>query len=214
MFISVLQLAGCQMFSMKLQILHTANSSLWIIILILMAFFYTPSKCSPSDFLSLTVVSELSVSAASPRYWRFSYLERGPALRRQLCSCAAVRSLGQGSHLPFSRDLLLSWALTFGVCLSYVTGMLCLVPYCLDFDLLTWLPVLTLDLLHHQGWCGRHRSLGHQSHYPGPTLLSSFRCGGPVSLSAGHCLCCPSDARSWFTFPCKAACPCCFLIRA
>lgn len=60
--ISVIQL----IFSMKLQILHIENSSLWIIIWILMAFFCTPSKSSPIDFFSLTIVSGLCVSAAFP----------------------------------------------------------------------------------------------------------------------------------------------------
>lgn len=74
-------------FSMKLQILHIANSSLWITILILMAFFYTPSKSSPSDCLFLTIVSELSVSAVFTRYWSFSYQGRDSAPTGQLCSC-------------------------------------------------------------------------------------------------------------------------------
>lgn len=74
-------------FSMKLQILHIANSSLWITILILMAFFYTPSRSSSSDCLFLTVVSELSVSAVFTRYWSFSYQGRDSALTGQLCSC-------------------------------------------------------------------------------------------------------------------------------
>lgn len=193
---------------MKLQILHIENSSLWIIIWILMAFFCTPSKSSPIDFLSLAIVSGLCVSAASPHWWRFSHLGRETAPTGQLRGCEKPSPGISPSFLSGSAFELRSrpWSLPE---LCYRDA----VPHCLDSDLLTWLPVLTSGLLLHQGWCGRHRSLGHLGHYPSPTSLSTFGCGGPASLSEGCCLCRPCGAWSWFTFPCRAACPCCFLTR-
>lgn len=128
MFISVLQLGGHQ--NIWLQILHVANSSWWIIIFILIS-----SQKAPKVVLAISS-SWLSYCHVRHEYNNSLSLLLEVQLRGEGSisdnNCAAVRSTAQRPHLFFSQDLLLSTGLALGLCLSCVTGMLCVVSHCLD----------------------------------------------------------------------------------
>lgn len=164
---------------------------------------------SPDGFFSLTVMPDTSAAAVSPCCWRFSSPARDPShttivqlwevLPRHL-TFSCLRTYFWAQVLPFS-----AWV-TF-----YEDAMSSLM---LPWLWLTWLPAFILHLLHHQGWCGRLKSLSHPCHYPNPTLVASFGyCGTVLSLVA----CChwvplpPLGCQHRFIFPGTTACTFCFL---
>lgn len=102
--------------------------------------FLLLSKCSPSDF-SLTVMPDMSVSAASPWCWRLSYLVRDPS--HTMCSW--------GKYSPGTSPFLLSGSTPEQMSCPWSLPELChrdLISYCLDcgwlgYQYLSWTCFIT-----------------------------------------------------------------------